>query len=223
MSTRPTRRAVLFGGAAAAIALRAASANAPMHRILAVAWAAGPSWPNWVAFDDELGRLGYSNGRNIAIEHIWRAAELTPPALTEAIAEQVGHGAEIIIASGSEHTLAAAAAATRTVPIVMIAVDYDPLAKGYIASLARPGRNITGVLLQTIEVTAKRLDLFRAAVPDMRRVALLWDRNSADTYEAAAKAAATLGVAPVSVEFRDPPYDYERALGDAGVGPGDGL
>jgi len=105
----------------------------------------------------------------------------------------------------------------------VIAADYDPLAKGYIASLARPGGNITGVLLQTIEATAKRLDLFKEAVPDMRRVALLWDRNSADTYEAATKAAATLAIPVVSVEFRDTPYDYERALAEAGVGPGDGL
>jgi putative ABC transport system substrate-binding protein len=223
MSGFPTRRAVLLAGATAAITPRATAEDAPMRRILTVAWAAGPSWPNWVAFNDELRRLGYTDGRNIAIDHIWRAVELTPPALTEAIAAQLGHGAEIIIASGSEHTLAAAAAATRTVPIVVIAVDYDPLANGYIASLARPGGNITGVLLQTIEVTAKRLDLFKEAVPDIRRVALLWDRNSADTYEAATKAAATLAIQVVSVEFRDTPYDYERALSEAGVAPGDGL
>jgi putative ABC transport system substrate-binding protein len=223
MSARPTRRAVLLAGAAAAITRRAAAADVPIRRILVVPSSADRSWPHWVAFEDELHHLGATDGRNIGINYILRASEMSPPALTEAIAAQLNQGAEVIIASGSEHTLAAAAAATHSIPIVMIPLDYDPLAKGYIASLAHPGGNITGVSIQTIEVTAKRLDLFKQAVPDMRRVAMLWDRNAADTYEAARTAAATLGIPIVSVEVRDTPYDYERALAEAGVGPGDGL
>ena len=223
MSDHPTRWAVLLVGAAAAITRRAAAADIPIRRILVVPWSGERSWPHWVAFEDELHRLGYTDGRDIAIEYISHASELNPPALTEVIAAQLSQGAEVIVASGSEHTLAAAAAATRTIPIVMIPVDYDPLAKGYIAGLARPGGNITGVMLQTIEVTAKRLDLFKQAIPDMPRVALLWDRNGADTYEAARKAAATLGIAAVSVEVHETPYDYDRALAGAGVEPGDGL
>ena len=223
MSAHPTRRAILLAGETAALAPRAAAADAPMRRILAIAGGSGPSQPNWIAFEEELRRLGYTDGRNIAIDHIWRAFELTPPALTEAIAAQLGRGAEIIIASGQEQTLAAAAATTRTVPIVMIAFDYDPLAKGYIASLASPGGNITGVSFQIIEVMAKRLDLLKQAVSDMRRVAMLWDRFSADGYDAARKAAAALGIPAVSLEFRDTPYDYERTLTETGVGPGDGL
>jgi putative ABC transport system substrate-binding protein len=223
MSAHPTRRAVLVAGAAAAITQRAAAADVPIRRILVVASSGERSSPHWVAFEDELRRLGYTNGRNGALNYILRAIEMSPPALTEAIAAQLGQGAEVIIVSGSARTLDAAAAATRTVPIVMIAIDYDPLAKGYIASLAHPGGNITGVMLQTIEVTEKRLDLFKQAVPDMRRVAILWDRNAADTYAAARNAAAILGIPAVSVEVRDTPYDYERALADAGVGPGDGL
>jgi putative tryptophan/tyrosine transport system substrate-binding protein len=219
----PTRRMVLVAGSAAAIAARASAEDTPMRRIVVVAGASGPSWPPWVAFDDELRRLGHADGHNIAIDYIWRAGEQSLPALAEAITAELGRGAEIIVASGQERTLATAAAATRTVPIIMIAFEYDPLARGYIASLARPGGNITGVSLQTTEITAKRLDLFKQAVPDMRRVALLWDRLAADTYEAAQKAAAALGIPAVSVEFRETPYDYERALDEAGVGRGDGL
>jgi putative ABC transport system substrate-binding protein len=177
MNTHPTRRAVLFAGAAAVIASRAAAEDSPIRRIIVVPWSADRSWPHWVAFEDELHHLGYTDGRNIGINYILRASEMSPPALTEAIAAQLSQGAGAIIASGSEHTLAAAAAATHTIPIVMIPLDYDPLAKGYIAGLAHPGGNITGVMLQTIEVTAKRLDLFKQAVPDMRRVAMLWDQN----------------------------------------------
>jgi len=129
----------------------------------------------------------------------------------------------VIIAYGPERTLKAAVAATRDVPIVMAAVDYDPLAKGYITSLARPGGNITGVFFEQIELAAKRLDLFKEAVPDLRRAVMLWDKVSADQYEAVHEAATTLDVPTVSLEFHVVPYDYERALAEAGVGPGDGL
>jgi hypothetical protein len=123
MSVDPTRRIVLLAGAATAAARPAAAEQAAMRRILAVPWSGDRSWPNWVAFEEELHRLGYVDSRNLAIDYIRRAFEMSPPALTEAIGVQIGHGAEVIIVSGSEHTLAAAVAATRTVPIVMIAVD----------------------------------------------------------------------------------------------------
>jgi putative tryptophan/tyrosine transport system substrate-binding protein len=105
----------------------------------------------------------------------------------------------------------------------MVAVDYDPLAKRYIASLARPGGNITGVFFQQTDLAAKRLELFKEAVPEMRRAAILWDEISADQFEAAQQAATLLGIATVSLEFRITPYDYEWRLAEAGVGPGDGL
>jgi putative ABC transport system substrate-binding protein len=221
MSARPTRRAVLLAGVTAAIGPRAAG-DATIRRILVVP-TGERSWSHWIAFEDELRRFGYIDGRNLVIDYLPRAFEMSPPALTESIAAQIDHGAEVIIAAGSEHTLAAAVAATQTVPIVMLAVDYDPLTKGYIASLARPGGNITGVSIQAIEVTAKRLDLFKQTVPDLRRVAILTDQNSAATFESARNAAAALGIPVVSLEFRDTPYDYEHALSEAGVGPGDGL
>ena len=217
------RRELLLLLGSATIVRRAAAEDSPIRRILVVPWSGERSWPHWVAFEDELRRLGYADGRNIAIDYILRASEMGPPALTEAIAAQTRRGAEVIVAGGSEQTLAAAAAAARTLPIVMIPVDYDPLAKGYIASLAHPAGNVTGVMLQTIEVTAKRVDLFKQAVPGMRRIAMLWDREAADTYKAARKAAATLGIAAVSVEVHETPYDYDRALAGAGVEPGDGL
>ena len=105
----------------------------------------------------------------------------------------------------------------------MVAIDYDPLTKGYIASLARPGGNITGVFLQQIELTPKRLEILKEAVPDMRRVALPWDRVSTDQYEAAGKTAEVIGVPTISLNCREAPYDYEHVLAEAGIGPGDGM
>ena len=223
MSARPTRRAVLIAGAAMAIASRAAAEEAPTRRIFFIAGAGARSGPNIATFEDELRQLGYSDGRNIAIDYLLRSVDLTPEALTEAITAQIARGAQVIIAYGPERTLKAAVAATRDVPIVMAAVDYDPLAKGYITSLARPGGNITGVFFEQIELAAKRLDLFKEAVPDLRRAVMLWDKISADQYEAAHEAATTLDIPTVSLEFHVVPYDYERALAEAGVGPGDGL
>jgi putative ABC transport system substrate-binding protein len=87
---------------------------------------------------------------------------------------------DILVASGPEAALRAATDATRTMPIVMIAIDYDPIARGYSAGLPRPGGNITGVFLQQLELTGKRLELLKEAVPQLQRVAVLWDAPSAD-------------------------------------------
>ena len=216
------RREFLLVLGSAMTVTRAMADDAP-RRIFFIAGAGARSNPNIAIFEDELRRLGYSDSHSIAIDYLLRSIDLTPEALTEAIAAQIARGAQVIIAYGPERTLKAAVAATRDVPIVMAAVDYDPLAKGYIASLARPSSNITGVFFEQIELAAKRLDLFKEAVPDMRRAAMLWDKNSADQYEAAHKAAVSLGIPTVSLEFRAAPYDYERALSEAEVGSGDGL
>jgi len=170
-----------------------------------------------------LRELGYSDGGNVAIDFVGGTGEMTPTALREAVAESVRRGAEVLVASGQERTLKATVEATREVPIVMIAIDYDPLAKGYIASLARPGGNVTGVFFRQLELSSKRLGLFREAVPNMTRIVVLWDTISADQFDAVRATAAAMGVALHPVEMREPPYDYERALSAAGVSPGDGL
>ena len=114
--------------------------------------------------------------------------------------------------------LKTAVAATKTVPIVMVASDYDPLTLGYVASLARPGGNVTGVFLQQVELTPKRLDLLTQTVPDLARVVVLWDRYSADQFAAAREAARSLKIQLDGIECANPPYDYDRVL--AGVDGG---
>ena len=222
MIGHPTRRVLLLAGAVATAALRAIADDAP-RRIFFVAGAGARSNPNIATFEDEMRRLGYTDARNVTIDYLLRSVDLSSEALTEAIAAQIGRGGEVIVAYGPERTLKSAVAATRSIPIVMAAIDYDPLAKGYIASLARPGGNVTGVFFEQIELAAKRLELFKQAVPDLRRAAMLWDEISADQYEAARQAAVAVGIPGVSLEFRATPYDYERALAEAGVGEGDGL
>ena len=91
----------------------------------------------------------------------------------------------MLVANGPEISLQAAAAARPPVPIVMLANNYDPLARGYIKSLAEPGGNITGVFYRQPELAVKQLELLVEAFPDRKRLAALWDVQSADQASAA--------------------------------------
>ena len=133
---------------------------------LGVLTATGPG-PGVQAFVEQLHALGWVEGRNLHIDYLQLDSANTDRfrAMT---AELVGRGVDLIRASGTEIVLKAAVAATRTVPIVMVATDYDPLALGYIASLARPGGNVTGVFMQQIELTPKRLEFLTQRSPNWR-------------------------------------------------------
>jgi putative tryptophan/tyrosine transport system substrate-binding protein len=112
--------------------------------------------------------------------------------------------------------LRAAGDATRTIPIVMSAVAYAPIALGYIAGLPQPGGTIPGVFLRQIEVTGKCLELLKDALPQLTRVAGLWDGHAADPFRAAAEAARGLGVQVHSLARANPPaYDFEGAFAAA--------
>ena len=82
---------------------------------------------------------------------------------------------DIVLATGVEIALKSALAATRTLPIVMIAIDYDPFARGYVTSLARPSGNVTGVFFQQIELAAKRIQLVKDTFPDVPGATMFWD------------------------------------------------
>ena len=96
-----------------------------------------------------------------------------------------------------------------------VSTNYDPIARGYIDGLARPGGNITGVFFLQLELTAKRLELLKEALPQVTRVSALWDAYTADQWRATEAAAQSLGVQLQSVELRHPPYDFEGAMGIA--------
>jgi putative tryptophan/tyrosine transport system substrate-binding protein len=119
--------------------------------------------------------------------------------------------------------LAAALQATQTTPIVMVAIDYDPVALGYVSGLARPGGNVTGVFLQQLELGGKRTELVKEAIPNLARAVLFWDAISADQVKAAELAAASLGITTVLTELRNPPYDYQAALSQIGSAPAEAL
>ena len=170
-----------------------------------------PPGPGIRALEQRLQTLGWQEGRNLQIDFVRLDETNADRSLTMA-AELVGRGVDTIFAGGPELAVKLAVTATKTVPVVMIANDYDPVARGYVASLARPGGNVTGVFLQQIELTPKRLQFLAEAVPGMTRVVVLWDRFSADQFEATRAASLSLKIPLHGIECTDPPYDYERAL-----------
>ena len=121
------------------------------------------------AFRQGLRELGYVEGKNIVIE--WRFAEGKPDRLPALAAELVRLKVDIIVTGGPTATRAAKEATT-TIPIVM-AQDTDPVANGFVASLARPGGNITGLSNLSPEISGKQLELLKEIVPKLSRVAVL--------------------------------------------------
>ena len=205
------RRAFLAGATALLAAPLAAEAQpSPKRTRLGILALRSTRLPQYALFRQALWDLGYQSEVTLSIEE--RAADGKAERLPNLAVELVRSNVDVILASGPEATLQAARQATSTIPIVMVAIDYDPVALGYVASLSRPGGNVTGLFFQQLELTAKRLELLKEAVPSVARVAVLWDSHSADQWKVVQIAARALGIQLRSVELRNPPYDFERAF-----------
>jgi putative ABC transport system substrate-binding protein len=158
------------------------------------------------AFEQQLREFGYVDGQNASIE--FRSGGGNPALLPTLTRELVSLGVDVLLTAGGEASIRAAKEATSTVPVVMVAVDFDPFARGYVTSLARPNGNMTGVIFQQPELTAKRLEILKEAFPKTSRVAVLWDSYSADQLSVAVEAARSLHLQAQSIELRRLPYDY---------------
>jgi putative ABC transport system substrate-binding protein len=130
---------------------------------------------NSEAFRQGLNELGYVDGRNIVIEY--RYAERKPERLPALAAELVRLKVDLILTAGDQG-IRAAKEASQTIPIV-VAIAGDLVGSGHVASLARPGGNITGQTAMASELSAKRLELLKTAFPKVSRVAILWNPNNA--------------------------------------------
>jgi len=168
------------------------------------------------AFRQGLRDLGYVEGRNVVIEY--RFAEGKLERLPALAAELVALKVDVIVAAAGTPPALAAKQATRTVPIVFIAVG-DPVTSGLVTSLARPGGNVTGLSGLSPELVGKRLELLTQAVPGVSRVAVLWqpgelgERTEKDMMKGVEVAARALGVRLQVVEVRRPD-DFDRAFSD---------
>ena len=155
-------------------------------------------------FRQGLEELGYREGQNIAVEYRWAEGRLDRQ--DELAAELVRLKVDVIIAAGGHHTVRAAKKSTASIPIVMT-IGPDSVAGGLVASLARPGGNVTGLNTLTSELAAKRLELLRDVLPGIQRVAVLWNPAVPDRaieLKNTQLAARTLRVEIQSLEVRRP-------------------
>ncbi len=165
---------------------------------------------NTEAFRQGLRDLGYQEGKTIVIE--WRAAEGNRHRQRTLAAELAGLKVDVIVASSGGDTLAAKEA-TATIPIVMAQTD-DPVASGFVASLPRPGGNITGLSTLSPETSGKRLELLKEVVPKLSRVAVFGTSSSpgnAPVLNETKLAAVALGVSVQNLDVLSP-KDFETAF-----------
>jgi putative ABC transport system substrate-binding protein len=178
----------LLGGAAAAWPLTVYAQPGKLPTI-GVMGATPSVWQPWnAAFLQRLSELGWIEGRTVAVEYRW--VEGRRERFGEIAAEFVRRKVDVIVTFGS--AVPAAKLATSTIPIVF-AMANDPVGGGLVASLARPGGNVTGLSVQASDLAGKRLELMREILPDLRRLAVIADvgyRDSVlviDELEAAAR------------------------------------
>ena len=192
----------LVGGAAAwPLSARAQQAG---RKIVTIGVLAIEPWPPIETFRQALDDLGYIEGKNVRFEY--RYSKGYNKQLPELANELVGLNVDVILTWGTDAVLAAKQATT-TIPIVM-GVIGDPLGSGIVTNLARPGGNITGCSLRAAELEAKRLQLLKELVPELSRVAILF--NPTNHYmpfalQSAQKGAQVLHVSLALYEVHDAP------------------
>ncbi len=164
-------------------------------------------------FIDELRMLGYEEGRNLTVEFRQFGNNANDLTTMQALAtELVQAKVDLILVEGpGEAALRAVSSVTQALPIVVIAVNFDPLESGYVSSLARPRSNLTGVALRLPELAAKQIEL-ASELSRSPRLAILWDEFTADQFRAASKVAQARGLEVKAVKLESRPYDFSAAF-----------
>jgi putative tryptophan/tyrosine transport system substrate-binding protein len=207
----------LLGGAAA----WPLAARAQQARTVARVGVLGPNLSNpypstlYQALLAKLRESGFSEGQNLAADY---QAVDDPRGPFIAAIDLMRTRPDVVIAFGPEVALQALAAATGFIPVVVMAVNFDPIARGYVASLSRPGGNITGVVYRQLELAAKQVELLAQAFPDRPRMAVFFDALSADQFSAAERSATSLQFQVQALRLENPPYDFEAAFRSAKAG-----
>jgi len=192
-----------LGGIAGVMLLKTNPAHAQLLAIprIGVLYTGTPGTAAQVseAFNQGLRELGYVEGTNIVVER--RFGDAKPERLSELAAELVRLKVDVIVTSTDE-AIVAIKRQTQTIPIVMTA-STDPVATGFVASLAHPGGNVTGFTSIFPDLSAKKLELLRETVPGLSRVAIVWNpdvRGALLDYKATEEAARSLRMHLQSVE-----------------------
>jgi putative tryptophan/tyrosine transport system substrate-binding protein len=218
--SRPKSRSVVIGMCALALLIPPAAVEAqPEMKVARVSYlsdipaslhAAGSSRAHLLGeFREGLRDAGYIEKKNLAIDY--RFAEGEVDRLPDLAAGLVAQRVDVIVAAGTP-SLKAARGASASIPIVALDLQIDPVADGFVASLARPAGNVTGLFLDQPELAGKWLEILKDTIPNISRAAVVWDsttpRHQLRAVEAAAK---TLGVTLQTLPVRTP-SDFERVF-----------
>lgn len=204
----------LLGAMASSLAARAQQSVTPLigvlHGVSAAQWT-----DRMVGFHRGLGEAGFVEGRNVRVEYRWAEGQFDRlPAMA---ADLVDHKVAVICAGAGDVAIRAAMAATPTTPIVFTTAS-DPVRAGFVASLGRPGGNVTGATFMGVELVAKRLELLHEIFPGIMRIALLVNPNNPglmqDNIELSKTAVQRLGLEMVIVKAGSE-NEIEGAIGTA--------
>jgi putative tryptophan/tyrosine transport system substrate-binding protein len=196
-----------LGGAAAAWPLAARAQQPGMLRVGFVGIKPRES-PLYANFLKRMAELGYQEGRNFTFDYIQ-----TPDieGYERNYRELAARKVDVFLAVGNEPALRAALSAAEGRPIALLAIDFDPVARGYVASLSRPGGSVTGIFVRQLELAAKRVEIAREAFPSATVLGIAFDTISSEQCDAAAKAARKLGLEPRMIEVKGQ-QDYGGAF-----------
>jgi putative tryptophan/tyrosine transport system substrate-binding protein len=221
--TKAALASILFAGAVLALAVTAeAQQPKKVPRIGLLSTVSSSSIASRIeAFRQGLRELGYIEGKSVVIEYRWAEGKLDRlPAL---VAELVRLKVDVIVSAGPLPTRAAKEA-TVTIPIVMT-TDTDPVGNGFVASLARPGGNITGLSSLAPEISGKQLELLKEVVPKLSHVALLGNSTEPGNAQLLKETELAAGALAVQLQYLDVrnPKDIETAFRAASKGRADAV
>jgi len=204
------RRGFLAAGAGLLVAPLTATAQGPARTYrVGVLFDLEPRDP-FAAFVRRLAELGYVSGTNLVLEY--RRAEAQAERLPALASELARLKPDLIVSAGGSDPARALKGATTTIP-VFVAVQWDPIAAGIAASLARPQGNFTGLAFPAADLAVKRLQLLGEALPRATRVAVLWHRTREEgQLKAVRDAASSLKFQVISLEVRNIPGDLDEAV-----------
>ena len=190
------RRLILAAGAATVFPSLAADSRKPGD-VPRIGFLHTSANPNFIALREGLRAEGFQEGKNAAYEVRFYGSE--PQRLADLAGDLVAKRCNVIFAA-APYAIQAVLSATGTIPIVGVDLESDPVAKGWLRSLSRPGANLTGMFLDTPELGGKQIQLQREALGGLANVGVLWDATIGETQFRATEAAArTAGLPLISL------------------------
>lgn len=173
------------------------------------------------AFISRLNELGFTEGTNLILDRVDAGDRIER--MAEAAKRLVDLRPDVIFSGGGEGAFLALKHASRDIPTIFVSVDFDPVKAGHIARMSRPDGAITGISGNQSQLPAKRLELLKALLPKTKKVAVFSNSETLGQLSVAQAAAEVIGVTLEVIDFRSPPFNFERAFESAARARSDAL